>query len=333
MATVVEHLLGRLVGVGLVERKKEHAPLCAKPLLLSRRVPTRAKAFRRENYPLSAAFGDGVSACLFERAHEGRNSRASRSDSRGRGDKGFPLRRALRGRAVAFNRHEHRKREERVVSVCEPFAFEEAYAAYRAEELRVGSSKGGPLWVFANVAAKGGELAITLDDPIVPRRGEYGRWRGRATAQHPGGRDTRERVRLWRLSGYAGRRVRGDNLPIGCAKGFGELADYYAEGHAIWSGLYLHQQVNVIWHDNEGRYRLYAAPFEMEAFNRAFEGSRDVAFDKAAIVADLREIGEAVKSLERHHVEEWRLVVEVEEVSHVAYSTILSRLRKRRTRR
>lgn len=333
MAAVVEHLFSRLVRVGLVERKKEHTSLCAKPLLLSRRMPTGTEAFGRENYPLSAAFGDGVSASLFERAHEGRDSRAARSDSRGRGNGGFPLRRALRGRAVALDRHEHRKRKESVVSVGEPFVAKEADAANRAEKLCVVASKGGSLRVFANVAAKGGKLAITLDDPIVPRRGEYGRWRRRATAQHPGGCDTRERVGLWRLLGFAGRRVRGDYLPIDCAKGFRELADYHAKGHAIWRGLYLHHQVDVIGHYHEGRYRLYATPFEVEAFDNAFEGSRDVAFDKAAIVADSREIGEAVKPLERHHVEERRLVVEIEEASHIAYSTILSCLRKRRTRR
>ena len=333
MASVVEHLFRRLVRVGLVERKKEHATLCAKPLLLSRRVPTSAEAFWRENYPLSATFGDGVPASLFERAHEGRDSRAAWSNSRSSGNGIFPLRRTLRGRSMAFNRHEHWKRKERVVSVCEPFATKEADAANRPEELCVAAAKGGPLGVFANVAAKGGELAIALDDPIVPRGGEYWRRRGRAAAQHPGGGNARERVGRGWLSGFARRRVCGDNLPIDCAKGLGELADYHAKGHAIRRGLYLHQQVNVIGHDHEGRYRLNAAPFEVEAFNHAFEGSRDVASDKAAIVADLREIGDSVKSLERHHVEERRLVVEIEEASHIAYSTILSRLRKRRTRR
>ena len=329
MATFVEHLFRRLVGVGLVERKKEHAPLCAKPLLLSRRMPARAKAFRREDYPLPAAFGDGVSTSLFKRAHEGRDSRAARAYARSGGYERVPLRRALRGRAMAFYRHEHWKRKERVVSVCEPFAAEEVDAADRPEELCVAAAKGGPLRVFANVAAKGGKLAIALDDPIVPRGGEdVAAWA--ATLRGRAGRNTRGKSLL---SGFAGRRVCGDNLPIDCAKGFGELADYHAKSHAIWRGLYLHQQVNVIWHDHEGRYRLNAAPFEVEAFNHAFEGSRDVASDKVAIVADLREIGDSVKSLERHHVEERRLVVEIEEASHIAYSTILSRLRKRRTRR
>ena len=317
----------------LVEREKEHAALGAEALFVAGRVPARGKAFWREHDEFSARLGDCVAASLFERAHEGRDSRAARSDSRCSGNGCFPLRRALRGRAVAFDRHEHRKRKECVISVCEPFAAKEADAANGPEKLCVVASKCGPLRVFANVAAKGGELTITLDDPIVPRRGEYERWRGRATAQHPGGCDTRVRVGLWRLSGYAGRRVRGDYLPIGSAKGFGELADYHAKGHAIWRGLYLHHQVNVIGHYHEGRYRLYATPFEVEAFDNAFEGSRDVAFDKAAIVADSREIGEAVKPLERHHVEERRLVVEIEEASHIAYSIILSRLRKRRTRR
>ena len=319
MASVVEHLFRRLVCVGLVERKKEHATLCAKPLLLSRRVPTSAESFRRENYPLSATFGDGVPAILFERAHEGRDSRAAWSNSRSSGNGIFPLRRALRGRSMAFNRHEHWKRKERIVSVCEPFATKEADAANRPEELCVAAAKGSPLGVFTNVAAKGGKLAIALDDPIMPRGGEYWRRRGRAgrNTREEAGRNTRGKSLL---SGFAGRRVCGDNLPIDCAKGFGELADYHAKGHAIRRGLYLHQQVNVIGHDHEGRYRLNAAPFEVEAFNHAFEGSRDVASDKAAIVADLREIGEAVKSLERHHVEERRLVVEVEEASHVADS-------------
>ena len=57
MAAVVEHLFRRLVRVSLVERKKEHAPLCAKPLLLSWRMPTGAETFGRENYPLSAGLG------------------------------------------------------------------------------------------------------------------------------------------------------------------------------------------------------------------------------------------------------------------------------------
>ena len=62
------------------------------------------------------------------------------------------------------------------------------------------------------------------------------------------------------------------------------------------------------------------------AQNRSFSRGDYLPFDKVAIVADSREVGEAVKPLECHHVEEWRLVVEVEEASHIAYSIILCRL-------
>ena len=72
----------------------------------------------------------------------------------------------------------------------------------------------------------------------------------------------------------------------------------------------------VIGHYRVWRNRFYAAPFQVEAFDDAFECPRDVALYKAAVVADLRKLGDARLLLERHHVEVWRLVVEIAETCH-----------------
>ena len=130
-----------------------------------------------------------------------------------------------------------------------------------------------------------------------------------------------------RLSGLGVLRqaaVAACNTPILFRKCARKLPDQNGERLSRQDIFYLHHQVDVVGHYHVGRYRLNAAPFEMETFDDFFKGSRYGAFDKAAIVADLREIGETVKSLERHHVEERRLVVEIEEASHIAYFTILS---------
>lgn len=159
MAAVVEFLARRLARGRLVERKEEHAPGGAEALLLARRVPTRAEALGRQHDQPAARAGDGVAAGLFKRAHEGRDARPSGADARGRFDEGVPFGRAFGGRTVALERHENRQIQERAVAVGEPAAAEELDGRDLLKEAGVRAAQGGARRVFADVAAKGGELA------------------------------------------------------------------------------------------------------------------------------------------------------------------------------
>lgn len=66
--------------------------------------------------------------------------------------------------------------------------------------------------------------------------------------------------------------------------------------------FYLNHQVDVVGHDNKGRYRLKAAPFEVETFDNAFEGARYIVFDKA-VRPYFGEWGKTLEPLKGHHVE------------------------------
>ena len=168
MAAVVEFCACRLAGRRLVKREKEHAPLGAEAFLLTRRMPTRAEAFGREDNQGTARTGDGVSAGLFKRAHEGRNARSAWPDALGFREERVPFVRAFRRCAMPLERHEDGQAQKCVVAVGEPPAVEKRDFAHAPEILRVGAAFPGARGIFANVAAKGGELSHFLDNPIVP---------------------------------------------------------------------------------------------------------------------------------------------------------------------
>lgn len=330
MAAVVEFLARRLARGRLVERKEEHAPGGAEALLLARRVPTRAEALGRQHDQPAARAGDGVAAGLFKRAHEGRDTDSSGADARGRFDEGVPFGRAFGGRTVALEGHENRQIQERAVAVGEPAAAEELDGRDLLKEAGVRAAQGGARRVFADVAAKGGELALFLDNPIVPggvedraERGRFAalaaRWRGRATRKT---RCAAPTCMVWASraigrggKGFACRGVGRDNLPIGIAQGLGELADENPQRDAVGNRANLEEKVKMIGHDHERRNLFAAAPLQMKAPNGRRERAGDRVFD-GAIGPNFGKRSQPLETLQGDHVEIRRLVVEASETAH-----------------
>ena len=311
MTALVELFLGRLARARLIEREKEHAALGAEAFLVAGRVPARREAFGREHDEPSAGLGDCVAACLFERAHEGREACAAGSDPRGGFERGVPGVAAFGCCAVAFEGRYHRQAQYLGVSVGEPSAAKELDGLDTPKELRVGLSRPGAGGVFANVAAKGGELAVALHDPIMPCGGEdRGGPSGRADVT------ARSRTLHCVLRGAAmSGSVRSDNLPIFCGEGLFELVDVAAKRLAFRVVFYLHHEMKVVGHDREWRDFIEAAPLEVKATNDFGEGSRQIVFDEA-IWPDFGKCLKALKPLKGHHVEIWRAVVETFEANH-----------------
>lgn len=121
---------------------------------------------------------------------------------------------------------------------------------------------------------------------------------------------------LCRQAGVASCRVRGNNLPVVASQSFHELVHDDAKGNAVGRGLDLDQQVDMVGHDRERRYRLDATPYFMEAFDRALEGGCDFVVHEATVLGDFGKVGEIWQTNDGHHVEERCLVVEVEKPGH-----------------
>ena len=335
MAPFIESFSRGLASGSLVEGKKEHASLCAEALLLARRMPSGSESLRREDNPSSAGFRDCVAAFFFERAHESGNSRAAWSDARRGGYERVPLLGAQVGVAMTFNGHKDRQLEDVGVAVGEPFPPEEFNSPDGSEVFRFGATHGGAHCVFAYVATEGLELPVALDNPIVPFLAEdvagwrVAGWRVAALAaslRRRAGRNTRGAGRnTWRAGrktvvrnarGLACCRVCGNDLPVLVTKGFRHLAYDYAERYAVGRGLYLDHQVNVIWHHDEWRNRFYASPFFMECAYDSLEGDCNGVAHEAPVFCDSGKVGKSRQAFEGHHVEEGRLVVEIEESCH-----------------
>ena len=307
MTAFVQLFSCRLACARLVEREKEHAALGAEALFVAGRVPAKGKAFWREHDEFSAGLGDRVAASLFERAHEGGEPCAAGADSRGGFERGVPSVAALGGGAVSLEGRYDGQAQYFGVAVGEPLAAEKLDRLDALKEAGVGLARPGAGGVFANVAAKGGELAVALDDPVMPG-GFEDVARLRATLRRRAVCKTLSR-RVVLVGGLA------DSLPIRGSEGFRELAYQHAKGYAVWRGLYLHHQMKVVGHDGEGRDFVEASPFEMKGFYDLDEGSRKIVFDEA-IRPDSGKRLQPLKPLKGHHIEVWRFVIETFEANH-----------------
>ena len=314
MTALVQLFSRRLARARLVEREKEHAALGAEALFVAGRVPARGKAFGREHDELSAGLGDRVAASFFERAHECREPSTAGADSRGGFDRGVPGVAVLGGCAVALEGRYDGHAQYRGVAVGKPSAAEKLHRLYALEKPRVGFSRPCARGVFANVAAKGGELALALHDPVMPggledvarlratlRRRAVCRTCTRAVGEARDG--------VLRVGGLA------DSFPICGSEGFRELAYQYAKSYAIGRGLYLHHEVDVVGHDGEWRDFIEAAPLEMKAFYGLGEGLCQIVFYEA-FGPDLGKRLKPLKPFKGNHVEIGRLVVKSFEANH-----------------
>ena len=81
MTAFVESRVIAFAGIGWIEREKEHPPCSAEALLYSRRMPSFAESFRREDDKITAVFCDDVAAFLFAWAHKGADSGAAGADA------------------------------------------------------------------------------------------------------------------------------------------------------------------------------------------------------------------------------------------------------------
>ena len=104
MAAFIESRVIAFAGVGRVEREKEHSPCRAEALFYSRRMPSFAESFGREDDKAASSFGDGVAAFFFAWAHKGPDARASRPmrsaavvNARHSRESGMSLREHLKG--------------------------------------------------------------------------------------------------------------------------------------------------------------------------------------------------------------------------------------------
>lgn len=312
MTALVQLFSRRLARARLVEREKEHTALGAEALFVAGRVPARGKAFGREHDEFSACLGDRVAASFFERAHEGGEPCAAGTDSRCGFERGVPSVAALGGGAVSFEGRYDGQAQYFGVAVGEPLAAEKLDRLDALKEAGVGIARPGAGGVFANVAAKSGELAVAFHDPVMPG-GLEDVARLRATLRRRAVCKTLSRR-------VGGRRVvlvggLADSLPIRGSEGFRELAYQHAKGYAVWRGLYLHHQMKVIWHDGEGRDLIEAAPLEMEELYDLCEGTRQIVFDEPLRPYFGKRL-KPLKPFKGDHIEIWRFVVETFEANH-----------------
>lgn len=310
MTAFVQLFSCRLARARLVEREKEHAALGAEALFVAGRVPAKGKAFRREHDELSAGLGDRVAASLFERAHEGGEPCTAGADSRGGFDRGVPGVAVLGGCAVAFEGRYDGHAQYRGVAVGKPSAAEKLHRLYALEKPRVGFSRPCARGVFANVAAKGGELAVALHNPVMPGGGEnlkaVAAAFGKTLALYGG----------WAPGGVLLRRAAAlHNPPIFFREFARELPYENRQRFLDRDIFYLHHQMKVVGHDGEGRDFIEAAPLEMKAFYGLGEGLCQIVFYEA-LGPDLGKRLKPLKPFKGNHIEIGRLVVKSFEANH-----------------
>ena len=95
MTAFVESRVIAFAGIGWIEREKEHPPCSAEALLYSRRMPSFAESFRREDDKITAVLCDDVAAFLFAWAHKGADSGAAGADALSRRGERPPFARAF----------------------------------------------------------------------------------------------------------------------------------------------------------------------------------------------------------------------------------------------
>ena len=307
MATFVESRVIAFASVGWVEREKEHSPCRAEALFYSRRMPSFAESFGREDDEASASLGDCVAAFFFAWAHESADAGAAGSDALCRRGERPPFARVGNELARTLERRYYRKVEKRRVAVGEPFAPAELDGSDATKEALVFLAKISARRVFFDVLPEGGKLALLLDDPIVPIWGEDVWWRRRAVR------------RTLRKKPFVGRVLRraasAAQIPVCAAKSLRKLAYQHSERHSFRSVFYLDQEVDMIRHDHEGRDFFEAAPFVVESANDCLESTGGFVLDES-VRADFGKGLDPLDRFQGDHVIKRRFVVEIEETGH-----------------
>ena len=307
MAAFVESRVIALARIGRIQRKEEHSSRRAKSLLNAWRMPSWPEAFGREYDQFASGLCDCIAAFLLAWAHESADAGAAGSDAGGVFGEGEPFGRILCELSRAFEGCYDRHVENRGVSVCEPFVPGKIDARYATEEAGVFMAKISARRVFFDVLPEGGELALLLDDPIVPIWGEDVWWRRRAVR------------RTLRKKPFVGRVLRraasAAQIPVCAAKSLRKLAYQHSERHSFRSVFYLDQEVDMIRHDHEGRDFFEAAPFVVESANDCLESTGGFVLDES-VRADFGKGLDPLDRFQGDHVIKRRFVVEIEETGH-----------------
>ena len=302
MTTFIESRVIAFASASRVEREKEHSPCCAEALFYSRRVPSFAESFRREDDEISAGLGDGVAAFLFAGTHEGSDACASRTDALRRRGERPPFVRVRVELARTFERRYYRKVEKRRVAVGEPFALAELDGRYTIKEALVFLAEISALRVFFDVAPERGELAAFFDNPVVPRFFKDVRRSGAGAPLS----------RTWRVLRIA---ASAAQFPVCGSERFRKLAHQYAESNRLFHFLDFYQEVDMVGHDDKRRDFVEASPFKMKASDNGIESLGDFIFNKAG----RSDFGKCFRFLERFqgdHIKVRRFVIKIKKTSH-----------------
>lgn len=302
MTTFIESRVITFASAGRVEREKEHSPSCAEALFYSRRVPSFAESFGREDDEISASFGDGVAAFFFAWAHKGSDTRASRPDAFCRRGERPPFARVGNELARTLERRYYGKVDERRIAVGEPFAPAELDGSDATKEALVFLAEMGADRIFFDVAPKRGELPAFFDNPVVPRFFKDVRRSG-------AGAPLRRTRRVLRKAASAAQ------FPVCSSKRFRKLAHQYAESNRLFHILDFYQEVDVVGHNDEGRDFVEASPFKMKVSDNGIEGFGDFIFNKAG----RSDLGKRFGTLERFqgdHIKVRRFIIKTKKPSH-----------------
>ena len=302
MTTFIESRVIAFASACRVKREKEHSPCRAEALFYSRRVPSFAESFGREDDEASASLGDCVAAFFFAWAHKSSDSRASRSDAFCRRGERPPFARVGNELARTLERRYYRKIKERRIAVGEPFAFAELDGRDTTKEALVFLAEMGADRIFFDVAPERGELAAFFNDPVVPRFFKDVRRSG-------AGAPLRRTRRVLRKAASAAQ------FPVCSSKRFRKLAHQYAERHRLFHILDFYQEVDVVGHNDEWRDFVEASPFKVKASDNGIEGLGDFIFNKAG----RSDLGKRFRTLERFqgdHIKVRRFVIKTEKTSH-----------------
>lgn len=302
MAAFIESRVIAFAGVGRVEREKKHSPCRAEALFYSRRVPSFAESFGREDDEASAGLGDCVAAFFFAWAHEGSDSRASRPDAVRRRGERSPFARVGNELARTFERRYYRKVEKRRVAVGEPFAPAELDGRYTTKESLVFLAEIGALRVFFYIAPERGELAAFFNNPVVPRFFEDFRRSGAGTPLS----------RTWRVLRKA---ASAAQFPVCCSKRFRKLAHQYAERHRLFNILDFYQKVDMVGHDDKRRDFVEASPFKMKVSDDGIEGLSGFVLNKA-LWSYFRKSFYTLERFQGDHIKVRRFIIKTKKPSH-----------------